>query len=161
MTGFGPTGPYAQRPAYDGVGQAMGGMMSLLTAADDPTPIGPAFADNLSGMFGAYGILGALVARGRTGQGQMVGTSLVGAIVAFNVNAATTSFAGERGGRPHWPSPLITNLRLDRERRAAFRGPPVVTAQVLAGPDTRRRPAELQDDPGSAHASIGGRTTMS
>ncbi|HZR97630.1 MAG TPA: CaiB/BaiF CoA-transferase family protein [Chloroflexota bacterium] len=95
VTGFGPTGPYAQRPAYDGVGQAMGGMMSLLTEADAPRPIGPAFADNLSGMFGAYGILGALVARGRTGQGQMVGTSLVGAIVAFNVNAATTALAGE------------------------------------------------------------------
>jgi crotonobetainyl-CoA:carnitine CoA-transferase CaiB-like acyl-CoA transferase len=95
VTGFGPTGPYAQRPAYDGVGQAMGGMMSLLTEADAPRPIGPAFADNLSGMFGAYGILGALVARARTGRGQMVGTSLVGAIVAFNVNAATTALAGE------------------------------------------------------------------
>jgi crotonobetainyl-CoA:carnitine CoA-transferase CaiB-like acyl-CoA transferase len=95
VTGFGPTGPYAQRPAYDGVGQAMGGMMSLLTDAQAPRPIGPAFADNLSGMFGAYGILGALVARARTGQGQQVGTSLVGSIVAFNVNAATTALAGE------------------------------------------------------------------
>jgi crotonobetainyl-CoA:carnitine CoA-transferase CaiB-like acyl-CoA transferase len=95
VTGFGPTGPYAQRPAYDGVGQAMGGMMSLLTEAAAPRPIGPAFADNLSGLFGAYGILGALVARARTGRGQQVGTSLVGAIVAFNVNAATTALAGE------------------------------------------------------------------
>jgi crotonobetainyl-CoA:carnitine CoA-transferase CaiB-like acyl-CoA transferase len=100
VTGFGPTGPYAQRPAYDGVGQAMGGMMSLLTERDAPTPIGPAFADNLSGMFGAYGILGALVARARTGQGQQVGTSLVGAIIAFNVNSATTALAGELAEGP-------------------------------------------------------------
>ena len=95
VTGFGQTGPYAQRPAYDGVGQAIGGMLSMLTERENPQPIGPAFADHLGGLYGAYGILGALVARGRTGQGQQVSSTLVGATLAFNTSAATSALAGE------------------------------------------------------------------
>jgi crotonobetainyl-CoA:carnitine CoA-transferase CaiB-like acyl-CoA transferase len=95
ITGFGQTGPYAQRPAYDGVGQAIGGMLSMLTERENPQPIGPAFADHLGGLYGAYGILGALVARGRTGQGQQVSSTLVGATLAFNTSAATSALAGE------------------------------------------------------------------
>src|ERR1043165_1056313 len=75
VTGFGPSGPYAERPAYDGVGQALGGLVSLLTDRTNPRPIGPNFADSLGGFFAAYGILGALVARARTGLGQKVDTS--------------------------------------------------------------------------------------
>lgn len=94
VTGFGPSGPYAQRPAYDGVGQALGGLVSLLTDRADPRPIGPNFADSLAGVFAAYGILGALVARARTGIGQKVDTSLVGATLAFLVAPATDALAG-------------------------------------------------------------------
>src|SRR4030081_2579288 len=70
VTGFGPTGPYAQRPADDGVGQALGGLGSLLTDRAEPQPIGPNFSDSLAGSFAAYAILGALVAGARTGRGQ-------------------------------------------------------------------------------------------
>ncbi len=101
ISGFGLTGPYAQRPAYDGVGQALGGLLSMLTERDNPQPVGPAFADGLGGLFGAYGVLGALVARARTGRGQRVDTSLVGAIVGFNVSAATEALAG---GAHHGPT---------------------------------------------------------
>ena len=100
VTGFGTTGPYAKRPAYDGVGQAIGGLLSMLTPRDHPQPVGPAFADHLGGLYGAYGILGALVARGRTGQGQQVGSTLVGGILAFNTSAATQALAGEPADGP-------------------------------------------------------------
>jgi crotonobetainyl-CoA:carnitine CoA-transferase CaiB-like acyl-CoA transferase len=95
VTGFGATGPYAQRPAYDGVGQALGGLMSLLTDRADPRPIGPNFSDSLASLYAVYGILAALLARTRTGRGQRVGTSLVGATVAFLIAACTEALAGE------------------------------------------------------------------
>jgi crotonobetainyl-CoA:carnitine CoA-transferase CaiB-like acyl-CoA transferase len=83
ITGFGGTGPYAQRPGYDTVGQAMSGLLSLLTDLDDPKGMGISLSDHLTGMMGAYGILGALMARNLTGKGQRVETSLLEATAAF------------------------------------------------------------------------------
>ncbi|HEY2986499.1 MAG TPA: CaiB/BaiF CoA-transferase family protein [Candidatus Binatia bacterium] len=93
ITGMGPTGPYAGRPAYDTVGQGLGGMMSLLMDRDNPRPIGPAFADCLGGIFGAIGVLGALHARSETGRGQQVSTSMVGAILGFLIAPASEYLA--------------------------------------------------------------------
>ncbi|MEE8516420.1 MAG: CoA transferase [Alphaproteobacteria bacterium] len=90
VTGFGLTGPYAQRPGYDTVGQAMGGLMSVLTDMEKPQPMGISLSDHLTGMMAAYGILGALAARDRTGRGQRVETSLL---------SATLSFLGENAAR--------------------------------------------------------------
>jgi crotonobetainyl-CoA:carnitine CoA-transferase CaiB-like acyl-CoA transferase len=89
ITGFGGSGPYAHRPGYDTLGQAMGGLLSLLTDMDDPRPMGMSLADHLAGLYGAYGVLAALAARERTGQGQKVDTSLLQATVAF-VNESMT-----------------------------------------------------------------------
>ncbi len=83
ITGFGPTGPYAARAGYDTVGQAMSGLMSVLTNLDEPEPMGISLSDHLTGMMAAYGILGALMARERTGRGQLVETSLLSATIAF------------------------------------------------------------------------------
>ncbi|MFM2128587.1 MAG: hypothetical protein RL477_133, partial [Pseudomonadota bacterium] len=83
ITGFGTTGPYAQRPGYDTVGQAMGALLSVLTDLDDPKPMGVSLSDHLTGIMAAYGILGALMARERTGRGQRVETSLLAATLAF------------------------------------------------------------------------------
>ncbi len=93
ITGMGATGPYANRPAYDTVGQGLGGMMSLLMDRENPRPIGPAFADCLGGMFGAIGVLGALHARSETGRGQQVSTSMVGAIMGFLIAPASEYLA--------------------------------------------------------------------
>ena len=90
ITGFGSSGPYRDRPGYDTVGQAMGGLLSLLTDTDDPKPMGYSFADHLAGIMACNGVLAALVARGRTGRGQKVETSLL---------EATTSFVGENAAR--------------------------------------------------------------
>jgi crotonobetainyl-CoA:carnitine CoA-transferase CaiB-like acyl-CoA transferase len=95
VTGFGPTGPYAGYPAYDGIGQAYSGLVSMLLAdPEHPQPVGPNFSDSLSAMFGTFGILGALIARERSGRGQRVDTSLVGATLAFINAPATEVLAG-------------------------------------------------------------------
>jgi formyl-CoA transferase len=83
ITGFGPTGPYVDRPAYDTVISAMGGLFSQLIDLDRPQPVGPAFSDLLAGLMAAHGILAALHARRRTGRGQMVDASMLRAIVGL------------------------------------------------------------------------------
>ena len=91
ITGMGQTGPYAHRPAYDTVGQGLGGMMGLLMDSDNPRPIGPAYSDCLGGVFGAISVLGALCARAQTGRGQFVSAPMVGATLAF-LNAPATEY---------------------------------------------------------------------
>jgi crotonobetainyl-CoA:carnitine CoA-transferase CaiB-like acyl-CoA transferase len=93
ITGFGNTGPYAERPGYDTVGQAVGGLLSLLTDMDNPQPMGISLSDHLAGMVACNGILAALNARHATGRGQRVDTSLL---------EATLSFVGENAARFFW-----------------------------------------------------------
>lgn len=83
ITGFGTDGPYAQQPGYDTVGQAMSGLLSLLTDMENPRPMGISFSDHLAGMVAANGMMAAFIARGRTGKGQRVDTSLLEATVSF------------------------------------------------------------------------------
>ena len=90
ITGYGSDGPYAMRPGYDTVGQAASGLLSLLTDLADPKPMGISLSDHLGGMNAANGVLGAIIARGRTGRGQRVETSLL---------EATLSFCGENAAR--------------------------------------------------------------
>ena len=101
ITGTGPTGPYVRRPAYDTVGQGMGGMMSVLMDPKNPKPVGPAYSDCLSGMFSALGVLGALMARNRTGKGQQVDATMVGSILAFLNAPATETLAHGRVPGPY------------------------------------------------------------
>ena len=93
ITGTGPTGPYVKRPAYDTVGQGLGGMLSLLMDAQNPRPLGPNYADSLSGMFATIGVLGAIAARAKTGKGQQVDTTMAGSVLAFLIAPATDSLA--------------------------------------------------------------------
>ena len=101
ITGTGPTGPYVNRPAYDTVGQGMGGMMSVLMDPKDPKPIGPAYSDCLSGMFSALGVLSALMARTRTGKGQQIDATMVGSILAFLNAPATETLSHGRVPGPY------------------------------------------------------------
>jgi crotonobetainyl-CoA:carnitine CoA-transferase CaiB-like acyl-CoA transferase len=77
VTGFGQTGPYAQRPGYDGIFQAMSGMMSVSGYPDDPMKVGVSMVDILTSLFGAIGILAALRARDQSGEGQHIDLSLL------------------------------------------------------------------------------------
>ena len=100
ITGFGPSGPYAERAGYDTVGQAMSGLLSVLTDLSNPQPMGISLSDHLTGMMAAYGILGALMAREKTGRGQRVETSLLAATIAFlGENAARFFETGKTPSR--------------------------------------------------------------
>lgn len=83
ISGFGDAGPYRDRPGYDTVGQAMGGLLSLLTDLEHPQVMGISLADHLTGLYASHGILAALVGRGVSGRGRRIETSLVKATAAF------------------------------------------------------------------------------
>jgi crotonobetainyl-CoA:carnitine CoA-transferase CaiB-like acyl-CoA transferase len=83
ISAFGRTGPYAEKPGFDTLGQAMSGLLSVLTDPDKPSVMGIALSDYTTGLSACYGILGALVARQKTGQGTKVETSLLQATLSF------------------------------------------------------------------------------
>jgi formyl-CoA transferase len=89
ITGFGSSGPYVDRPAYDTVISAMGGMYSQILDPVHPQPVGPAFSDLLAGAFAVQGILAALFARERTGRGQYVDAAMLAAVLGFLVEPGT------------------------------------------------------------------------
>lgn len=87
VTGFGQTGPYAQRPGYDFIIQGMSGIMDLTGEADGPPQkIGVAFADLFTGTYGAIAVLAALAHRERTGSGQHIDLSLLDCMVGVLAN---------------------------------------------------------------------------
>ena len=92
ISGFGPSGPARDRPAYDTVAQAASGFLGLLVNPENPRVVGPAIADSLTGFYAAYGIMGALIERGRTGVGRTVEVSMLEAMAHFNLDAFTHFF---------------------------------------------------------------------
>lgn len=92
ISGFGATGPAADRPAYDTVAQAASGFLNLLINPENPRVVGPAIADSLTGFYAAYGVLGALFERSRTGLGRKVEVSMLEAMAHFNLDAFTHFF---------------------------------------------------------------------
>ena len=106
VTGFGLDGPYAQRPSFDFIAQAMSGFMSVNGFADGPPMrAAPPISDMVAGSYAAMGVLAALVRRGRTGQGEEVTTSLTDSMTSMLAFLATNYFANgqlpERTGNDH------------------------------------------------------------
>jgi crotonobetainyl-CoA:carnitine CoA-transferase CaiB-like acyl-CoA transferase len=85
ITGYGADGPYAKRPAFDGVGQTLTGLLSRFHQSEDPRIAGPAMADSLTGIFACLGVLGALHERSRTGSGRKVEVNMIEAAMAFAI----------------------------------------------------------------------------
>ena len=115
-SGFGPRGPRAHVPAMDMVAQAVGGIALANTppGSDEPSPVGPTIADQTGSFLLAYGIVVALLHRFRTGEGQRVDVSLLGAQMTLQAwNIANFFLSGEqtRGGRRNAISPLFTFYR--------------------------------------------------
>lgn len=96
-TGYGQTGPYSQRPAYDAVVQAMGGIMSITGQEGGvPTRVGTSVGDITAGLFCGVGILAALHERESSGLGQMVDVAMLDCQVAILENAISRyEFTGE------------------------------------------------------------------
>ena len=88
-----PAGPYIDRPSYDSVAQALSGFLSVVVDYQRPQFLGPALADAITGLYAAYGILGALVERGRTGRGRLVEVSMLEAMAHFAVEPFAAYFA--------------------------------------------------------------------
>ena len=87
ITGFGQTGPYAPRPGYDALIQAMGGVMSLTGDPNgSPQKVGVPVADLFAGLYGCIGILAAVNHRNNTGQGQQIDIGMLDTHVAWLAN---------------------------------------------------------------------------
>lgn len=94
ITGFGQTGPYAERPGYDFLIQGMGGIMSLTGEPEgQPMKVGVGIADVMTGMYATVGILAALQHRATHGRGQHIDVSLLDSQIAWLVNGATNYLA--------------------------------------------------------------------
>ncbi|HEY3731165.1 MAG TPA: CoA transferase [Steroidobacteraceae bacterium] len=93
ISGFGSSGPYVNRPSYDSVAQALSGFLSVVVDYQRPQFLGPALADAITGIYAAYGILGALVERGRTGRGRLVEVSMLEAMSHFALEPFAAYFA--------------------------------------------------------------------
>jgi crotonobetainyl-CoA:carnitine CoA-transferase CaiB-like acyl-CoA transferase len=110
VTGFGQTGPYAERAGYDYAIQGMGGLMSVTGERDDlpgggPQKVGVAVADLFTGMYATVAILAALRHRDATGEGQAIDMALLDTQVAMlanlGANFLTTGIAPRRIGNAH------------------------------------------------------------
>ena len=97
ITGFGQTGPYAERPGYDPLIQAMGGIMSLTGEPEgEPQKLGVPIADIMAGMYACVGIVAALRSREVTGEGQYIDISMLDTQVAWlSIQAMNYLISGE------------------------------------------------------------------
>jgi crotonobetainyl-CoA:carnitine CoA-transferase CaiB-like acyl-CoA transferase len=93
ISGFGSSGPYAERPSYDSVAQALSGFLSVVVDYGRPRFLGPALADAITGLYASQGVLSALVQRGRTGSGCHVEVSMLEAMAHFAVEPFAAFFA--------------------------------------------------------------------
>ena len=106
VNGYGSTGPYADRPSFDFIAQAMSGFMSVNgLPAGEPMRAAPPLSDLIAGLYCAFGILSAVEARHRTGRGQQVESSLTGGLISMLAYLSAEYFATgkvpERTGNNH------------------------------------------------------------
>ena len=110
ITGFGQSGPYANRPGYDFMIQGMGGLMSITGERDDlpgggPQKAGVAVADLMTGMYSTVAVLAALYERKASGLGQHIDMALLDCQVAMlanqNMNYLTSGVSPTRAGNAH------------------------------------------------------------
>ena len=100
ITGFGHDGPEGGRAGYDQIAQGEAGLMSLTgSGPEDPQKVGVPISDLLAGMYGAYGVLAALLERERTGEGTVVRTSLLAATVGVHAFQGTRWTVGGQVGQ--------------------------------------------------------------
>jgi formyl-CoA transferase len=133
ISGFGQTGPYANRPGFDQIAQGMGGFMSITgLPGQGPVRAGLPIADLTAGMFAAHGILVALLEREASGQGQWIDTSLLAAqIFLLDFQSARWLVDGEipkQAGNNH-PTSIPTGVfeTSDGQMNLSVTGTPIWT----------------------------------
>jgi crotonobetainyl-CoA:carnitine CoA-transferase CaiB-like acyl-CoA transferase len=105
ISGFGQTGPYAERGGFDLVAQSMSGVVSVTGSPQEPAKVGVPISDLNAGLFASHAILAALFSRTRTGEGQYIDTSLLEAALAYTIWESNeywaTGTAPQRLGTAH------------------------------------------------------------
>ena len=148
ISGYGRTGPYAERPGYDFIIQAEGGMMGITGPEEGPPyRVGVPIVDITSGMFAATAILAALRARDLTGEGQLIDISLLDTQVALLANVGSNYLVGgaepRRLGNAH---PNIVPYEAFRARdrwfavAAANQRQWSILCEVIGRPDLKEDP---------------------
>jgi CoA:oxalate CoA-transferase len=100
-SGFGHTGPYSQKPGYDILAQAMGGIMSITgPEGGDPVRVGASIGDIIAGLFTTIGVLMALHHRDQTGEGQKIDVSMLDCQLAILENAIARYFVSGSAPKP-------------------------------------------------------------
>lgn len=142
ISGFGEEGPYAAKPVYDPLVQAMSGLASVQAGSDDERPrlVRTILPDKLTGIVAAQAITAALLARARTGEGQHVRLSMLEAVIAFlwSSDMGSQTFVGDDLPQQEAASfndliyetadkPISVAVQSDREWK--------VLAQALAHPE--------------------------
>lgn len=119
ISGFGQDGPYADRPCFDVISQAMSGLMDLTGDPDGPpTVVGTYVSDYITANYATIGILGALQARERTGEGQVVDVALLDSAVSMLLTAIPErklmgTRMTRRGNRDRYGPPTASYLTAD------------------------------------------------
>ena len=161
ITGFGQTGPYAPRPGYDSLIQAMGGVMSLTGEPEGlPQKVGVPVADLFAGLYGCIGILAALRHRDATGIGQQIDIGMLDTHVAWlanqGMNYLATGENPERLGNQHpnivpyqvFPTEdghIVLSIGNDPDVQAVLRG--VRSDAPAGGPAVRHQRGAGQQSP--------------
>ena len=148
ISGYGRTGPYADRPGYDFVIQAEGGFMGITGPEEGPPyRVGVPIIDICAGMFSSTAILAALRARDTTGQGQYIDLSLLDTQVALLANVASNYLVGDKPPTRHGNAhPNITPYEAFRARDRWFALAAANEGLWSILCDTIDQP-ELKDDP--------------
>ena len=133
INGYGSTGPYVDRPAFDFIAQAMSGFMGATGAPDgEPMRAAPPITDLIAGLYCAYGVVNALRARDLTGKGQRVEAAMVNGMVSMLAYLSSEYFStGQEPARTGNDHPIAAPYGLFHARDGAIAIAPATT-EILA-----------------------------
>lgn len=156
ITGFGDDGPYAQRPAFDQVIQAITGFMWTQGEELEPQPIRNPVVDKVTSLTGCNAVVAALLHRERTGCGQHIGVSLLDAYAAFVMPGVTVNETFVDAGIPPLPPRAVYRVIATRDGHVI--GNIHSNAQFAGSARAFGRPELLEDprfrDPRSRQAHL-------
>jgi CoA:oxalate CoA-transferase len=156
ISGFGQDGPFAERPCFDVITQAMSGLMEMTGEVDGPpVPSGTFLVDQVTGLYAAIGTLGALNARERTGEGQVVETALLDSATTLLLTAIPEKIllgreSSRQGARDRYSSPANNYRCQDGRFVHLVAGNAALFPRLVA---LMQRPELLSDPRFVSHAS--------
>jgi crotonobetainyl-CoA:carnitine CoA-transferase CaiB-like acyl-CoA transferase len=161
VSAFGSEGPYAERTAFDGIGQAMSGSTFMSGYPGSPVKAYASWVDYSTGMIAAFGALAALAHRERTGEGQLVSTNLLrAALTVFHFNNLESFLTGKRrqpsGNRSQFGAPADLFATADGHVVLQVVGQPLFRrwARLVGREDMLNDPRFATDSSRAAHGEL-------